>query len=237
MNEFSQIKKIQVDQKVSYSGKIFLTFDMDWAHDDILSDTIDLVEAADIDATWYVTHNTPILERLRDNPKFELGIHPNFNFLLNGDSRNGGDPKEIIDRLLEFVPEAKSIRSHSLAQTEILIDLFINRGLKYVSNTYIPFSSKMLIKPWSLWSELVIVPHFFQDNVELRLGNHHMSTENFGLRVFDFHPIHIFLNTESIEHYESSRLVHNQPEKLIKLRGKSHIGIRERFMQLLKIAQ
>ncbi len=67
-----------------WSDTVFLTFDVDWACDEVFADTIDLVEQADVCATWFITHGTPLLERLRENPKFGLGIHPNFNNILAG---------------------------------------------------------------------------------------------------------------------------------------------------------
>lgn len=87
--KFSTFKKIVVDDPRTWTDAIFLTFDIDWAHDEVLNDTIDIVERAGVAATWFVTHDTPVLERLKHNPNFELGIHPNFNYLLQGNSKNG----------------------------------------------------------------------------------------------------------------------------------------------------
>ena len=68
---FFNLSEIFPDDPKTYRG-IFLTFDIDWADDDVIGDTIDLVEKAEVKATWFVTHQTPLLDRLRDNPKFEL---------------------------------------------------------------------------------------------------------------------------------------------------------------------
>lgn len=234
MCRFSLINKINTDHPDSYEGKIFLSLDIDWAHDDILLDSIELIEGAGASATWYVTHETPLLNRLRKNPNFELGIHPNFNFLLEGDSRNGRDAAEVIDRMLEIVPEAKSVRSHSLTQSEKLLDLFASRGLTHVGNNYIPSMQNMRISPWRLWSGLVIVPHCFQDNVELRIKRNGFNLIRDGLVVWDFHPIHIFLNTENINRYESTRPWHRNSTELIKHRSENMSGTRMLLKQLLK---
>ena len=114
MQMFETISSIQVENEESWREKIFLTIDIDWAHDEILLDTIELVEEAGVAATWFVTHETEVLERLRSNPYFELGIHPNFNFLLQGDARNGGNAGEVISNVVQMVPEATSVRSHSM---------------------------------------------------------------------------------------------------------------------------
>jgi len=49
---------------------IVLTLDIDWAGDAVLADCIELVEATGAPATWFVTHDTPLLERVRANNKF-----------------------------------------------------------------------------------------------------------------------------------------------------------------------
>lgn len=71
---FGNIGEIDLENPSSYQ-KIFLTFDIDWASDEVLEYCIDIIEKANVKATWFVTHETPLLERLRANPNFELGIH------------------------------------------------------------------------------------------------------------------------------------------------------------------
>ncbi len=90
MSVLGTIASVDPADESTWRGRIFLTFDLDWAHDEVINDAIDLVEAVDVPATWFVTHATPTLERLRANPKFELGVHPNFNPLLDGSSRREG---------------------------------------------------------------------------------------------------------------------------------------------------
>ena len=85
---FGKVSEISLEEPSSYE-KVFLTFDIDWASDFVLEYCIDLIESAQVKATFFVTHETPLLERLRENPNFELGIHPNFNPLLEGDFRYG----------------------------------------------------------------------------------------------------------------------------------------------------
>ena len=81
---FKLLSSIDVDRTQSWGQSIFLTLDIDWAHDEVLNDTIDLLESSGIKATWFATHDTKVLERLRVNQNFEIGIHPNFNPLLDG---------------------------------------------------------------------------------------------------------------------------------------------------------
>lgn len=171
---FKKISECRVDS--FDQGDIYLTFDIDWASDEVLSDTIELVEQADISATWFVTHDTAILSRLRANPKFELGIHPNFNFLFSGDFRNGRNVEEVLDKIHALVPEAKAVRSHSMTQNSRLMQLFVDRGLTYDCNHFIPEQSGIVLRPWLLWNGLIKVPHFWEDDaVCIYKGNSDLS--------------------------------------------------------------
>lgn len=219
--DFGKIKDCQINDQDFYLNKLYLTFDIDWAHDDILLDTIKLVENANVSATWFVTHETPLLKRLRDNPKFELGIHPNFNDLLALNTRNGSSVDEVVDRILKIVPEAKSVRSHSMTQNSKLMQLFVDKGLTHDCNHLIPEQAGVILNPWKLWNGLIKVPYFWEDDAVCLYDQNTRIEELLdrdGLKVFDFHPIHVFLNTENLSRYEDTRAIHNQPEILIKNR-------------------
>ncbi len=238
MNIFSNISSIDLADELSWKKKIFLTFDLDWANDYVLNDTINLVEEVGVAATWFVTHGTSLLSRLRNNHNFELGIHPNFNFLLEGNERNGRNAKEVVEDILTLIPEAKSIRSHSITQSSRLLDVFIANGLTHDVNSFVPAYSGIILSPWRHWNCLNRIPYFWEDYVACM----HDLKDNMidlalrpGLIVFDFHPIHIFLNTEHLDRYERTRHLHNNPEELIKHRYEG-VGTRTRLVELLKLA-
>ena len=48
--------------KDDYNDKIFITFDIDWAADDVIAYCLNLLEKNDIKATFFVTHETKMLE-------------------------------------------------------------------------------------------------------------------------------------------------------------------------------
>lgn len=234
------ISTISVNDPASWLGKGFITFDLDWAHDDVITDTVSLLEAADVSATWFVTHDTPVLRRLRTNPNFELGIHPNFNWLLMGDSRNGKDTKEVVERMMDLVPEAKCVRSHSMLQSSGILDVFASAGLTHDVNHFIPASAGAELRPWILWNGITKVPYCWEDDVaciyESRGAEEpsvvDVATTGKGIKVFDFHPIHVFLNTEDIQRYEKTRHIHQNPKMLLKHRFDGS-GARSRLQELL----
>lgn len=60
------------------SKTIYLTMDTDWAGDDVLSDSLTLIDELQVPVTIFITHETKLLETMRDHPLIRLGIHPNF---------------------------------------------------------------------------------------------------------------------------------------------------------------
>lgn len=237
-----RISSIDVNEPNSWDKKLFLTFDIDWAHDDVIKDTIELLEKSNLCATWFITHNTPLINRLRDNPNFELGIHPNFNRLINGDHRNGRNPSEVINRLMDLIPEARSVRSHSMMQSSDLLQLYSSLGLTHDVNHFIPASAKIMLKPWKIWNGLIKVPFFWEDDLACleKLSETKQSqvleiaSQKIGIKVFDFHPIHVFLNTEDISRYEKTREIHHSPKDLIKHRFQGN-GTRSEFQNLIEL--
>lgn len=213
---FGNLNEVSVENTPSWSDRVFLTFDLDWCSDHVLEYCIDLVEEAGVPATWFVTHETPLLERLRENNAFTLGIHPNFNPLLLGDTCFGRCPEEVVEYYRRIVPEARVVRSHSMTQNSNLLKLFADAGLQYDCNHFIPTSSEIQLKPWKLWDERIIkIPYQWEDDIHCIYGwtwdiQEHLK-EN-AINVFDFHPIHVYLNTEDMARYENTREIHKFPE-------------------------
>ena len=192
--------------------KIFLTFDMDWAIDEVIENTLDIIESENVKATFFITHETKVLKRLRDNDNIELGIHPNFNHLITKNV-NEHYAQELIEDLKRIVPEAVSVRSHSLFQSSGILDLFKKHDFLFDANLFIPYNSSIQLKPMKHWNGLIRVPHFWEDDVfcieREKAIYKDWDVSKFldykGLKVFDFHPIHVFLNTEHLERYQNAK--------------------------------
>ena len=219
---FENIRSIDMSNTLSWKDKVFLTFDIDWCSDEVLSYTLDIIEKYNIKATFFVTHETNLLERMRANQNIELGIHPNFNPLLSGDFRYGKNIDEVTMYYKSIVPEAISVRSHSMTQNSPILNTFEKFDLVYDCNSFIPFSSEIGLKPYRHWTEkLIKVPYFWEDDIHCIYG-WERDVKKFiaynGIKVFDFHPIHVYLNTEHLDRYEKSREWHNREENLPKHR-------------------
>ena len=241
MNLSAKLSQIKPANLSTWKDKVFLTVDIDWAHDQVLSDMIDILDRFNIDATWFVTHDTPLLDRLRANKNYELGIHPNFNWLLSGDFRNGTSANEVIERLKNIVPEARSVRSHSLTTSRRLIKLFGEFGLTHDANNFIPTSCGFELRPWHHSSDMINVPYCWEDSEFCNFREQGLDESDItaavhrrGLRVFNFHPIHVFLNTELINRYERTRNLHLNPDALIKHRYSGY-GARSQLFKLINL--
>lgn len=228
-----------------YDNDIFITIDIDWASDEVLTYAINLLERYEIRATFFVTHDTPVLERLRSNPLFELGIHPNFQKILNGNVLDGA-METVYSDILSIVPDAVSVRSHSLVQSSPLLDLFARKGQKYDVNLCIPWENLVTLKPIRHWNGLLRVPYCWEDDVQcIQAQNGSMDGWNAeillgikGLKVFNFHPIHLFLNTESLERYEQARPFLRECNLLAEYRNDTNrIGAEAVLMDIINLAQ
>ena len=233
---FARISSVRPDEPATWDGRTFLTLDLDWAHDEVIDHAIDIVEQAGVPATWFVTHQTSRIDRLRANPLFELGIHPNFVPLLNGDPVKGKDAYEVLERLFELVPEAKAVRSHSLVQSSRLLQMFEEVGLTHECNDFIPLSSGMTIKPWEDFFRVIRVPYFWSDDFH-SLGLIPQNLEEIsrlpGMLGFTFHPIHIYLNTDTMARYENAREDFRDIDRLEAHRNLQGRGIANILMEML----
>lgn len=109
---------------------------MDWACDEVMNFLYDLLENYGLSATINITNYFCNIGRYRDNKRINLGIHPNFNPIINGDA--GGDNKEVVIRKCkELIPDAVVARSHSLLNSTPLTKVLYDFGIKYELNSFI----------------------------------------------------------------------------------------------------
>lgn len=216
--------------------KIFLTFDMDWASDEVLEDFYELLCELDVRGTINVTHNTKLLGRFREEGRLELGIHPNYNALLDGKG-DGLSYKDVIGNLMEIVPEAVTVRAHSLTDSSNLAIMYAEYGLIYNLNMfYLPQRHVCVSHFIDVYGEIKI-PFLFEDDLYLMRCDkdisYYLSDDFIAPRVFNFHPIHIFLNSDSIECYENAREYFKDYKELKKYCNISKFGIKDLLIKLV----
>jgi hypothetical protein len=187
---------------------IVLTFDVDWAPDFMIDSIARLLVEREVKSTWHVTHASPAIERLRERPDlFELGIHPNF---LAGSS-HGSTVAEVLMACMSIVPEATTMRSHALVQSSPILTAVIEStpircdssillsGAEHLAPTGFPHAEGPLLR----------IPYFWEDDVEMRREPPRWALAEDGappgMRVYDFHPVHVFLNAGDLRPYHALR--------------------------------
>ena len=98
-------------------SQFILTFDVDWVPDFIMEPVIKTLKTNKLKSTWFVTHQSDILDELQNDELFEFGIHPNFR---NGSS-HGDTPDQVLASMKRIVPRAQSVRSHGLLQSSDIL--------------------------------------------------------------------------------------------------------------------
>jgi hypothetical protein len=184
-----------------------LSVDVDWAPDFMIDYVADSFTEAGVKCTWFITHASPAIERLRKNPLFELGIHPNF---FEGSS-HGKTEDEVIRHCLNLVPDAKSVRMHALWQnSRLLTKLRKEYRFEVDCTLFIPRTPHLI--PHTIGyspndAPLVRLPCFWEDDVECLRPVRCWDIEDPGfhipgMKMFNFHPMYVGLNENTFENYE-----------------------------------
>ena len=129
----------------------------------------------------------------------------------------GTDWEQELDRKQAEFPDARGVRTHTLINSCMLSIDYHARGFRWVSAREEP--GRRGIAPyreaWGVWH----VPIYYMDTMDFSFGDYwpDVSAAPFarewletavrepGLYVFDFHPIHLLLNSTSASAYLSRR--------------------------------
>ncbi len=187
-------------------NQIVLTLDIDWAPDFIIESVASRLLDAGVKATWLVTHSSPAVEWLATFPDlFELGIHPNFDQR----STHGESPDEVIEHCMALVPEALTVRTHGLIQsTNLLEQILSSSPIRVDVSLFLPGALQLSPVVFRRKEkDLLRLPIFWEDDFEMEALRPSWRLENQldgkGLKIFNFHPIHVYLNSCSMVAYEA----------------------------------
>tara|TARA_B100000575_G_C23084374_1_gene624872 strand:- start:98 stop:904 length:807 start_codon:yes stop_codon:yes gene_type:complete len=185
-----------LQENCNYSTKdtIFLSFDIDWVPDYMLDDVADLV--SHLDVSFMHTHGSPASSRIAEH--FPSGIHPNL--------QKNSDQGENIDDAIKFLNDLnvsfETCRFHVLNFGYPDLTRLSEVGTKLDSSTLL-FNGKNILPVYHHDLDIVIAPYFWEDGIFLKSKDHYKNKEIIdwkspGLKIFDFHPLDIFLNTSSM---------------------------------------
>ena len=174
-----------------------LTFDIDWAPDEVVQHCLDILGEADVRATFFATHRSKLIDTI-ESFGHELGIHPNFMPNFHG---KGKPYRETIDELMAIFPQARGVRFHSLGYSAPVLDYCFQSGIKYDSSVFLPFQAQ----PYLEYTGIRRIP-FIESDLQTVIDQSGFAKTNLLADsslpfVYVFHPIHVFLNTYSMNHY------------------------------------
>lgn len=147
-----------------------ITLDVDWASDEVVDATADLLVEAGVRATWFVTHDSPATRRLAARSDlFEVGLHPNF---LPG-STHGATPRDVLTHLSGLAPTARTVWTHSLHQSTPILALMASEfGIRHDLSIFLPGTP--FISPHTFFvlpgTPLLRLPYFWEDDHEMHLS-------------------------------------------------------------------
>ncbi len=225
---------------MTVANDCILTLDIDWAPDCVIDHVARMLVSNRVKATWFVTHRSEAVERLQEQSHlFELGVHPN---MLPG-STHGASEDEVLTHVKNLVPAATCMRTHGLYQTtNWLVKACRDYGIRFDVSLFLPRARHL--RPhrvrWqgvSLWR----IPYFWEDDSEMFEDEPIWSAADRrldvpGLRVFDFHPVHVALNTSQFAAYERLKRIRPLPrwdERFLQERAEPGLGPNRLFSELV----
>lgn len=216
---------------------IYITLDIDWVCDEVIEYTAELLDRFETKATFFITHETHVLSQLQKTG-FDLGIHPNFSKLDISSVQN--TPTEIIRNLKIIVPESVGVRCHTLTRSPSLSALFKEEGFTHESNLFMPFQSGTKLLPYEKPKGLIQLTHNWGDYSFLA-SEQRISAEEYlnysGMKILNFHPIHLFLNTNELSVYHRAKRYNSNYFELSSFVNRTNNGILQYFELLVKLAQ
>ena len=220
-----------------------ITLDIDWAPDFIIDSVSELLLSHGVKSTWFVTHDSAATRLLaQNNALIERGIHP--NFLAGG--THGNTYEEALNYVLNLVPGAACVRTHALHQSNPLLKLMcVDYGLKIDSSLFLPGYQEIRPIEFEFAQHgkfLTRIPYIWGDQYEITRTR---SNLNFagrfgfgGIKVFNFHPVHIYFNAYNEAPYKQLKALSPDITRASKasceqLINRSARGVRDFLLDLL----
>lgn len=187
---------------VSREFPIALTFDIDWAPDFAIQKVVSILEEHNVPGTFFLTHNSTFIESLKNHPLIELGIHPNFL----PDSSHGQNIDEILIYVLNLCTNATAMRTHGLYQYSRLYFHILKKypQIRHDFSLYIP--ENPYIKIFNFEDDdgnyITRIPYQWEDDMFFYVNKEYLQPkpilfEYASYQIFNFHPIHVYLNSKS----------------------------------------
>ena len=185
---------------------VAFTVDIDWVPDHLIDDMAQTFIDNKVKCTWFVTHSSPAVDRLKQSEYFQLGIHPNFH----SGSSHGDSEEAVIEFCKRIVPDARVTRMHALHQNSYLLSKLQKAyGIDIDCSLFLPHAIHLaphLFYHSHEHKPLLRIPFFWEDDVECLTPNKNWNFEpeiltTPGLKIFNFHPVYVGINETDFRQY------------------------------------
>ena len=215
-------------------NNLILSFDIDWAPEFMIEDLLNITHK--INLTIFNTHKSKILKTI-DKNRISLGIHPN----IQKNSSQGINALKVKN-FVKKIGNIEYLRFHLLGHSYRDLKFFANKGAK-IDSSIMLINQNYLTPVYHPDIDLVRVPYIWEDGMTLNFKTNIRNSLNLnspGLKILNFHPIDVYLNTSSIEQRnmfkKSFKSVLNasksEAEKFI---NKRNYGIRNFLIHILNL--
>ena len=203
--------------------------DTDWCTESVLQFALDLFQKHSIKCTIFATGDYACLKN-NEIENIEVGLHPNFNFFAVDAYET-----ELV-RIQAIYPHAAGVSSHAMLSSTLLLDMFKKYNLKYDRNILRYLDSEA--KPFYHFNGLLRLSIFWEDDIWFKTSPMPVFSPELELLrmdryIFNFHPIHLFLNTKSLIHYDSFKPFQLNIKKLETFVNREY-GTYSYFLDLVK---
>ncbi len=202
--------------------------DTDWCHEEVLQYALKLFRENNLPCTVFATGHYASLT-LHSSAELEIGLHPNFN------ETTIAGYEGTLRALRQHYPHAEGVSCHAMTSSTPLLNLVKQYGFTYDRNLLCYKIPK--IAAFRHYNGLWRLPVFWEDDIWFTVeagvpfDESLLAHEDFRY-IFNFHPIHLYLNTESTAHYQAFKPLQHQPEALANYVGMGY-GARSYFLELV----
>ena len=216
------------------SKNYIFSIDVDFVPDYILSDTIKLFEESRVKSTIFLTHDTILLNILKKNDNFEIGIHPNINV---GSTQKGDNNYQKIKILSNSLNNPRSNKFHLLHYNFRDLNLLRDNGIKF-DCSMLYYGTPYLLPTYHVDSDLILAPYYWEDGHSHQMGKtikfNMVNMKSPGLKIFNFHPIDLYYNTLNINHRNEVKNVNKITDKITgHLKNTKYYGVRNYFLDVV----
>lgn len=175
------------------------TSDLDWACEDMIRVAVEAHRGVPL--TPFITHESATIGDAYQGK--HIGVHPNFRV----GSTHGEKVKEVIAEMRRLSP-SNFYRCHGFYEDSNVSVAMRENGYRFDSNLALHLQNYVI--PLRHQSGSIRFPMTLEDDYLLRESGldwekvrSHLAAP--GLKVFNFHPVHIALNTPSLEYYNEAK--------------------------------